>query len=786
MNIRSVKDSLKEYGVDGKYLLPSDDLPLKFKQSKKFARYLAEAIWSEYCRMGTHLPSVNAQDNDNYTYQELRAYAEGRQSTQKYRTVLAPSKVRKVDNGRQSRDRLSWEIESPAPRYVESVREIIKETDHTIQFRATDPINKKLRQRERYAMEEQRRNAWLKDRMAKMGMETKPTEFDPKNEQEEDLYMREVFEMSHERGLSLIVQEIFRHSGLEGADTTLRDDTHDDHFILGLAVWKRTITWHDKIPRLSMRYCDPNACIFPKSQHKDYRDAHYLAEFRLMSVGDVRSELQRNIGEAETWDNSDELKLRDAIKLVHGAEVLTGIGNLGIVDSQQLINGYRDSHGRFPYDYLKMPVLDGVYLSYDTDAFSIKKTAKTEFIEQVPATYKPKSDRKVERYGRNTWYQYLWVIGTELMLSWGRMPWNVNECPFIIQRVTNRPIVSQMIPILDKLQVIKIKTDKAWQKAAPKGMKWNWKELQGMLMNGAKLDPFEAIRMRREEGDMVVNGNNDTPYKRANSGGSQEMEGGVGKMLEEGIRALSFEFEKLNRITGINETMLGEAPKTNQLVGTTEIALSGSRSRIKPIYAGYFNMKSRAATVLAKTIAAIVRFYPDAFPEINESSLTAIKLGAEIYDYKYDIRARIVPNDQMRASLYQDLNDAVARGVLGPDDRLELASYIESNEFDFARQLLRVRIRNNESRAQQSQQAMIAAETERDKTASQGRVQESVARVQAETEKELTVNEAQAALMRAMEVLKGAIESQHIQEEARADSAKSQTAKKPAPNSKTK
>lgn len=766
---KSVGDISKQFDYskdEGKYSFPHDDLPTKQKLGKEFAIRSAEAVWSEFCQHNSSYPTIEF-GADVLTYDELREYSDGNQSVHKYKRILEPKLVRQADNNRNARNRRSWDIESPASRYKESVRAILKETDHTIQFRSVDPYNREQRARERFKLKEANSNKWLQDRMKALSVQIKATEFEPQGEEETDIYMNEVFEFAHERGMSLITSEIFKDSGLVGSDTGLRDDTHDDHFTLGIAAWKREIDWSGETPRIWFRYCDPKATIFPKSQYKDYRDAYYFAEVRFIDVASIRDEIQRTKG--SVWTKEDEEGLKSAIKSVHGGEVLNAASSLGRVSKDDFIDHQRDSHGKFAYDYLKLPVLDGVIRSYDTDVYVTKKNESgAKFVEKKNPGYKPTGEGKeVKAVGRNCWYQYKWLIGTNITLSYGKMPWNVNESPFIIQRVTNRPIVSQMIPMIDKLQIIKFQSDNAWYKVAPKGMRINWKELQGMMFAGKTITPWQVLELRRAHGDLLTNGNQDTPHRRASGPQTGELEGGVGRILDESIKAVGFEYEKLNRVTGINEAMLGESPKTNQLVGTTEIAVSGSRSRIRYLYDGYFAMKGRAATLTAKTIQAIVLHYPEAFPELNDGVRNAIKLGAEIYNYRYDIRARIVPNDQMRASMYQDLSDAVARQAIGLDDRLELMELVESGEFDFARRLLRIRIREKQKMASAAAQEQLKGEAQKEAQGSQNRINENTARIKDEGEKESSLEQLKAQLEASLIAVQGAIDSKHIAEQAR-------------------
>jgi hypothetical protein len=336
----------------------------------------------------------------------------------------------------------------------------------------------------------------------------------------------------------------------------------------------------------------------------------------------------------------------------------------------------------------------------------------------------------------NRWYHGSWVIGTDLTLSAGQLEWDIDANPFIIYRLTNKPMISQMIPTLDDMQMVILKARNAWARARGRTLKVNWNALLGMTLDSKKLTPFDVLDLAVDRGTLVTN----EPLVRTKSRNATEaygeIEGGVGSLLNEASQAMMDATQRLNYITGVNETLLGgQSPKSHQAVGTTEIALSGSQNRIRSIYTAYLNMLRRACIVTVQTIKAMVKHYgKSAFPYISEAGLRALEIGEDVYDRIYEVNVQIVPTAEMRAQLTQDLADAVARGVLGPDERVELMAHLENGEFDFARRLLSHRVRVRERRAAEAAQRQ-----------QENNLQSIQAQAQAQTQSQVTVNKEKSA-----------------------------------------
>ena len=721
-NSKEFKD---EYSKELQF--PFDDIDPKKKDYNWFLAH-NRAMWSEYMRNNCYL-SYSIGTNE-YDYTTLRLYSQGNQPVEKYKEQLAHVDPEKNDGSRTMYESgISWDNESVLPRFKESVLAILMKMDVVYSPKAVDDASMNLKSRIKNMIWEKSQNDFYMKAYQKLGLDYDAgLPFIPANQTELDLFAQTALEISVEIKTKKIIDAVFDENEW---DEELKYGIYEDLYDLGVALQQTYI--NPKTGKEVIEQVDPATALFQKSKRKTYKDVKRVGHVVWYTVADVRERYQQE------GQYLDEKEFFSRIKNIVNSQKV-GI-NSANWNREQWSNDVKDSHGRYPYDYMKIPVFCYEFMSWNTDKITEKENGRT-YYETYDAEVKTTKTIKTTAKKYEAWYRSEWVIGTDMLISFGPRPWVTRDAEgktvssYTIYRLNNKSMVAQQIPIEDKIELLLKKYMLAWKRAAPAGFRINWAKLQGMSMkNGSKLHPFEVLDIYLDTGVMFEN---DTKENIAGSrGGSQAQSfslipGGMGPILNEFITAFQTEMQKLSIITGITDAVLGADPKPNQLIGTTQIAREGSLNRLDPYFSAYKWMKKNVYKKVLIDVLNYARFNPTGFSatykDFNDNTIEKVSIGAEESGARFKLVVEMIATEEMKTIIIQSAQQALAKGMISETDMITLIENIMKGNIKFAKMLLEYKsakmMQLQQQIAKQNAEQNIAAQQQSAMITTEGKVKE--------------------------------------------------------------
>lgn len=706
------EESYKQYMTANPF--PAHDIDPEKKDSIAWCRQIALAIWSNYCLNNSGLPF--SFGTNQYDYTTLRLYAEGNQDINKYKKMLGRKNPDKDDDRRGTYNAISWDNHSVLPRFEQVILEKLAEFDVNYSAVGVDDATITEKTRIKNIVWERAQNKFYEQVYSALGEQMPEMPFKPADKQELELWSSMTLEMAYEMKMTEAVKYCMNRSEW---DDELAVGIRRDLFRLGVAAVYEYVETHSKMPKVD--YCDPAFTIFPKSNKYGYQDIPWAGDVVFMTVIDVRKQYK-----AKGQYISEEQFFQDIQKCINtSAMAQTGAFGLRMfpnVASQNFTS--MDSHGAFPYDYLKVPVLRCEYKTWNTDVYSEIKTKSGETVTRREKYTYNKNDEKrsTVKRGYETWYKCWWVIGTDLVIDYGPKEYIKRDAAgktysgYTIIRTDNRSFVARMIPYIDEIELIHKRFMMAWREAAPSGFAVYMSALKNVTFKDKKVHPMDLLSIYADTGKIVIDDGvlKNVQGKAVNP--IMPLPGGLGPLLNEFMASYQFFRAQLSDITGISDAMLGANPIPGQLKSTTEIALEGSEKVIRPLGRAYNIAKKRVFEKLLCDIKTIARFTPDGFRAIfQDLSLNTVQKIVVVSDdasRDYALKAEPEATELMKQEIIVSAKESAAKGQITYPDYLQVVRYVGQGKVRFATALLEYKLQKRVEQEQQINMQNIQANAE--------------------------------------------------------------------------
>tara|TARA_R100000458_G_C8206485_1_gene195361 strand:- start:40 stop:927 length:888 start_codon:yes stop_codon:yes gene_type:complete len=197
-------------------------------------------------------------------------------------------------------------------------------------------------------------------------------------------------------------------------------------------------------------------------------------------------------------------------------------------------------------------------------------------------------------------------------------------------------------------------------------------------------------------------------------------------------------------VTGLNEARDGSVPDKNALVGVQKLAAANSNTATRHILQSMLYLTAETAECLALRISDIIEYSPTANAFINAigaHNVATLKELKDLHLYDFGIFIELLPDEEEKAILENNIQAALAQQSIDLDDAIDLR---EVRNIKLANQLLKVKRKKKQERdqkiAQQNIQDQARANQETQQVAAQAEIQKNQSRTQAETQLEETKN----------------------------------------------
>lgn len=679
--------------IDKKYtLFPSEFSDGVTKATNKYGMDYAKAIWSAYLKNGQTLMERKQRDIIN------RKYGEGMESIEKYKDRLDLK-------GDTSFLNLDFNPTTRIASIVDKIVGRLMNVEYKIQCNAIDPASKTKEDDDR---KEMYTNMLLKKASKQIEEQTgvpvvPKDQFIPEDDEEAELH----FQINYKQDASIAMEEaldyVFYNNDMKDTRRRLLRD---------LVVLKKGLLhyYYDEEYNIKFSYEDPVDLIVPYSRYDDFRNIPYASLIKNFTIREI----------AMMTDEFSEEQLYDI------AKSQVGKNNNPVWNSMwgMTYQGYYMSNpgmGYRPYDDFNISVLKFYFLTTNYEKYSEKQTGSgNTFFQKRGTDYVAPKESKFQYkiYDKKIQYRYdgNWIIGTDHVFNYG-MAENIErpkvnggyspkaELPFIIlwpniYDMENKSHVERLIPHEDQINLINLKKQTFLIKAAPPGIAIDTAGLDEVTagMGNGGLDPIKITKMHNQVGSFVYS-SRDAQGNVINSKVIQELPNGLSPSFGLLIEAYNHEIQLMNDVVGdIN------APAPDSLVQTAKITIQNMNESLRELLDGSIRMIEKGSRRLSLMIQDSFEYGNEGFKmALGQYSEMALSYGDKIPLHEYGIKIELMPDDEERAQVMEDIQLGIQQGLLMSSDAVIIRSILKQNPKLAAQMLVLREKKNQQAKADQAQ-----------------------------------------------------------------------------------
>ena len=700
-----------------KSYFPSQTVSDAEKLSYDYGLKVGKAIEQEWFNNDKGSSRYRSNHND---FHNLRLYARGEQSIQKYKDELSI-------NGDLSYLNLDWTPVPIIPKFVDIVVNGLAERMYDIKAYSQDPYG--VNQRTEYM------EALLEDIQMKtyndfvegaFGLDVSNSDQDtlPANEEELSLHMQLTYKQSVEIAEEQALGVLMTGNNYE----LIKKRFYYDLTVLGIGAVKTDFNTSEGV---TISYVDPADLVYSYTESPHFDDIYYVGEVKTIPVNEL----------AKQFPHLDHDALQDIIKNKNYHQANTN-----------------NSSNYNEIDNNKVQVLYFNYKTYMNEVYKVKETGTgAEKVIEKDDNFDPPSDAAdYSRLQRSieTLYEGALILGTSQLLKWEmsknmmrpksdftkvKMNYSIVAPRMYKGRIES--LVRRVTGFADMIQLTHLKIQQVLARMVPDGVYLDADGLAEIdLGNGTNYSPQEALNMFFQTGSVI--GRSFTSEGEQNPGKIpiQEIQSGSGgQKLQTLIGNYNYYMQMIRDATGLNEARDGSTPDKNALVGVQKLAAANSNTATRHILQSGLFLTSQVAECLSLRISDIIEYSPtrDAFiQQIGAHNVATLDEMSNLHLYDFGVFIELMPDEEEKSLLENNIQVALAQQTINLEDAIDIR---EIRTLKLANQLLKLRRYKKEERDQEIQQANIEAQA-------QANAQGQQAAAQMEMQKNLAITEQKSSL----------------------------------------
>jgi hypothetical protein len=697
------------------------------KISYEYGLKVAQAIEGEW------FDETNSQSrytNGKNNFHNLRLYARGEQSIQKYKDELSI-------NGDLSYLNLDWKPVPIISKFVDIVVNGIAERTYDIKAYSQDPFGVSKRTAYMESIMEDMRTRELKNYVQdKFGMDlfkNIPTLL-PDSQEELDLHMqlnyKQAVEIAEEQALNVL---------FEGNKYELtKKRFYRDLTVLGIGAVKTSFNTSEGV---TINYVDPASLVYSHTESPYFEDIYYVGEVKTIPINELVKQFPHL-----TTEDLEEMQKSSGVSRRHK-------------------EGYNDTN--------KIDVLYFNYKTYMNEVYKLKESASgAEKAIEKDDNFDPQENENFSRESRKmeTLYEGALVLGTKKLLKWEmaknmmrpksdytKVKMNYAICAPRMYEGRIDSLVKRITGFADMIQLTHLKLQQVMSRMTPDGVYLDADGLAEIdLGNGTNYNPQEALNMFFQTGSVI--GRSLTSEGDMNPGKIPIQEitsGSGGNKMQALIGNYNYYLQMIRDVTGLNEARDAANPDPKSLVGVQKMAAANSNTATRHILQGGLFLTSEVAECLSLRISDIIEYSPtkDAFVQaIGAHNVATLTEMADLHLYDFGIFIELTPDEEEKAMLENNIQVALGQQNIELEDAIDLR---EIKNIKLANQVLKIRRKKKIARDQKIQQENMQAQ-------SQANIQQQQASAELEMQKQQQV--AQTAI--SIEEAKSRFEIEKLNQEA--------------------
>ena len=701
------------------------------KDSNEYGLKVGRAIENEWF-YGDRDSRYNSLQN---RYHELRLYARGEQSIQKYKDELSI-------NGDLSYLNLDWTPVPIIPKFVDIVVNGMAERAFEVKAYSQDQYGVDKRTEYMESILRDMKSKDIKDAaIEKFSMDfyENDKETIPETTEELELHMQLNYKQSVE-----IAEEQAINTLLQGSKYDLtRTRVLRDLVVCGVGAVKTTFNFSQGA---TIEYVDPANLVYSKTNSPYFEDIYYVGEVKTIPI----NELVREFPEL-TEENLKEIKSSHSNRSSYTQET------------------------SYDSDQNRVQVLYFNYKTYTNDTYKIKETGTGgEKALQKPDTFNPPKNKEGNfiRISRQVecLYEGVMLLGANKLLKWSkaenmmRSKSDFNKVKMnysiVAPEIYNdkiQSLVSRTTGFADMIQLTHLKLQQVLSKMVPDGVYLDADGLAEIdLGNGTNYSPQEALNMFFQTGSVI--GRSFTADGDQNPGKipiQQISNGAGGQKMQSLIQTYNYYLQMIRDVTGLNEARDASTPDARSLVGIQKMAAANSNTATRHILNGMLFITAETCENLSLRISDIIEYSPtkQAFIQaLGAHNVATLEEMSELYLYDFGIFLTLEPDAEHKQMLENNIQIALQSKLIDLDDAIDIR---EVRNLKVANQLLKLKKQKKQEREQKVQQENIKAQAE-------ANAQASKAAAEAETQKKQALVQSDIQL----ETAKNKLKVSYLQQEA--------------------
>jgi len=722
---------MAESGI--KSYFPSQTVSDAEKLSYDYGLKVGKAIETEWFNSDRSISKHRSNQNQ---FHDLRLYARGEQSIQKYKDELSI-------NGDLSYLNLDWKPVPIIPKFVDIVVNGISERTYDIKAYSQDPFGVKKRTEYMESIISDMQTKDFKDAVMRdlnIDLYKNKKEDLPESQEELDLHMQLEYKQAVEIAEEQALKVLFEGNNYE----LTKKRFYYDLTVLGIGAVKTSFNTSEGVV---IDYVDPANLVYSYTDSPYFDDIYYVGEVKSIPVNEL----------AKQFPHLTESDLEDIMK-----NKSTGRNN------------YHTRHSVDEEDNNKIQVLYFNYKTYMNEVYKVKETGTgAEKIIPKDDSFNPPENmeggymrmlRSIECL-----YDGAMILGTNRMLKW-EMSKNMMRPKSDFTKVKMNyaivaprmydgridSLVKRITGFADMIQLTHLKLQQIMARMVPDGVYLDADGLAEVdLGNGTNYSPQEALNMFFQTGSVI--GRSFTSEGDMNPGKIPIQEitsGSGGNKLQALIGNYNYYLQMIRDVTGLNEARDGSMPDKNALVGVQKLAAANSNTATRHILQSGLFLTAEIAECLSLRISDIIEYSPtkDAFIQaIGAHNVATLEEMSSLHLYDFGIFLELSPDEEERAILENNIQMALQQKNIELEDAIDLR---EIRNVKLANQMLKIRRKKKIEKDQQMQQQNMQRQAQLNQQSTQ-------AAAQADVQKNQAINAGKAELMQ----MEAQIESQKMMQE---------------------
>ena len=695
------------------------------KLSYDYGLKVAKAIETEWFNDDRN----NNRYRNNYNnFHNLRLYARGEQSIQKYKDELSI-------NGDLSYLNLDWTPVPIIPKFVDIVVNGISERLYDIKAYSQSPngVDKRTNYMESLLADMQLRE-FDEENLAAFGIDSRQTtDVDlPETNEELQLHMQLNYKQAIELAEEQAINTLFDGNNYD----LIQKRFYYDLAVLGIGAVKTDFNTSEGV---TIKYVDPADLVYSYTDSPYFEDIYYVGEVKSIPVNEL----------AKEFPFLSENDLEDIMN-----------------NKSYYRNSNRSKYNSDKQDNNKIQVLYFNYKTYMNEVYKVKETGTgAEKIIPKDDNFNPPEDKQGE-YSKllrsiEVLYEGAYILGSNKLLRWEmasnmiRPKSNYTKVKMnyaiVAPRMYNgkiESIVKRITGFADMIQLTHLKLQQVMSRLIPDGVYLDADGLAEIdLGNGTNYNPQEALNMFFQTGSVI--GRSFTSEGDMNPGKVPIQEintNSGGAKMQSLIQTYNYYLQMIRDTTGLNEARDGSMPDKNALVGVQKLAAANSNTATRHILNSGLFLTSQIAELLSLRISDIIEYSPtrEAFIEsIGSHNVATLEEMSNLHLYDFGVFIELQPDEEEKARLENNIQMAIQQKSIDLEDAIDIR---EIKNIKLANQVLKIRRQKKIEKDREMQLENIQAQTQSNTQAAQAAAQVELQKEQALTQSKIQLEQAKAEL----------------------------------------